>query len=153
MLLEKTIEQTRIPYQYPRTKEQVLANRAVWTAALRSGAFVQTTQVLRSSENEYCCMGVACELFGDAWINPKETGLFFTYRNIIGNISMPPEWISPAMGLSSYDRNHLMGMNDTGKTFSEIADAIDLCPVVVRSLETLVSVKELRDRFEARVKT
>jgi len=46
-----------------------------------------------------------------------------------------------------------MSMNDTGKTFSEIADAIELCQVVVQPLETLISVKEMRDKFEARVKT
>jgi hypothetical protein len=36
--------------------------RDKWVAALRSGAYRQGRGLLRSSTDEYCCLGVLCEL-------------------------------------------------------------------------------------------
>lgn len=34
-----------------------------WVAALRSGEFKQGREVLRTEKNDFCCLGVLCELF------------------------------------------------------------------------------------------
>lgn len=36
--------------------------KAEWIAALRSGDYTQGAFVLRSAKDEYCCLGVLCEL-------------------------------------------------------------------------------------------
>ena len=36
--------------------------QAEWVAALRSGEYKQGTGVLRSEANEFCCLGVLCDL-------------------------------------------------------------------------------------------
>ena len=62
--------------------------KAKWVAALRSGQYAQTEGVLRR-ENEYCCLGVLCDLYA------KETGMeWFPQKNecftMHGNDSMLP---------------------------------------------------------------
>lgn len=44
------------------TKEQQAENRAKWTAALRSGDYLQGQGKLRNESGSYCCLGVACDL-------------------------------------------------------------------------------------------
>lgn len=44
------------------TLEQQAANRTKWVAALRSGEFPQGRRYLRTTDDQYCCLGVACEL-------------------------------------------------------------------------------------------
>ena len=52
-------------------KQALGPNQEKWLAALESGKFKQTKDgYLRTIEGRYCCLGVACELFG-----PKATGL------------------------------------------------------------------------------
>lgn len=36
--------------------------KAQWVAALRSGNYEQTTGVLKSTQGQYCCLGVLCDL-------------------------------------------------------------------------------------------
>lgn len=35
-----------------------------WVAALRSGKYKQGRQYLRTFEDNYCCLGVLCEILG-----------------------------------------------------------------------------------------
>lgn len=37
-------------------------NMRKWIAALRSGQYTQGTGTLRNDKNQYCCLGVACEV-------------------------------------------------------------------------------------------
>lgn len=45
---------------------EVVAHRAAWVAALRSGDYAQTNRVLRRDDG-YCCLGVAEDVRGAAW--------------------------------------------------------------------------------------
>lgn len=56
---------TLSPLKIKRLKE--------WVAALKSGKYIQGKGYLRSGDNKYCCLGVACD------ISKKTTGL--TWRN------------------------------------------------------------------------
>jgi len=46
-------------------------NAKAWIAALRSGEYKQGRKVLRNEKDEYCCLGVACELAARAGVIPK----------------------------------------------------------------------------------
>lgn len=38
-----------------------------WVTALRSGEYRQGKGFLRNSDDEYCCLGVLCDLAGMQW--------------------------------------------------------------------------------------
>lgn len=97
--------------------------------ALRSGEYRQGMGMLRTKDNEFCCLGVACDLYA------KENGLdwqeiadgswkFNGYRNYL------PSEVASWLGIDRWgDFNQetaLSSMNDAGATFEEIADIIDI---------------------------
>lgn len=107
-------------------------------AALRSGEYQQTTGVLRH-ENSYCCLGVACDLAdvgAVGWIPDTGTQAVFAYA---GEIVCLPHSVERFYGFTSnvgdfWERGvggnptTLVHMNDSGKSFSKIADLIDSEP-------------------------
>jgi hypothetical protein len=105
-----------------------------WVAALRSGKYKQGHNVLRSATNQFCCLGVLCDILPDElvkWNREKD----YCYEaempsnGKLGGRSATslPDALEDDLGLN--DRtiiNRLMNMNDTqGKTFDEIADYIE----------------------------
>lgn len=109
-----------------------------WVAALRSGEFEQTQGILRSGENCYCSLGVLVELFR------RETGLGYWQASRFWEKRGGPYsscFLTPAvMDWAGLDDNQaalkpegrdLVGaysvdeINDRGRPFSEIADAIE----------------------------
>jgi len=44
--------------------------QALWTGALRSGAYNQGSGVLKTQTGEFCCLGVLCELAVEAGVIP-----------------------------------------------------------------------------------
>lgn len=52
-----------------KTTEQQQENVKRWVAALRSGNYAQGRGCLRSADDEFCCLGVANDLFGE-WSVP-----------------------------------------------------------------------------------
>lgn len=113
-------------------------NAKRWVAALRSGEYKQTKNKLRS-EDAFCCLGVACDLFvnGNKW----ETYGYVTAkldREVEGGsrphctfYSMPPASIMEKMGLDIdviadvHFISNLATKNDNGVPFTEIADQIE----------------------------
>ncbi len=110
------------------------AVRVKWLAALRSGEYKQGTNFLQK-EDEFCCLGVLCDLavkegvippgeYSDDW-GPDVKVMLFAERS-----SLLPEAIVKWAGFEhdnpQIDDIPLGYMNDKlGKTFSEIADAIE----------------------------
>lgn len=110
--------------------------KAEWIAALRSDEFPQGRKYLNRN-NEYCCLGVRCEL-------DVKAGLL-EVKNVVNGIvwydgsmaGTPSATTMRRWGLSDDAMNSLIIMNDghednvTGeylqepKSFSEIADWID----------------------------
>lgn len=96
-----------------------------WIEALRSGKYKQTTRLLKDSKGGMCCLGVLCEISDSSrWHNhqwggeatdalPKELrdGLGFKSRS--GDIRLP------------FSAESLTSLNDSGLTFSQIADVIE----------------------------
>ena len=116
------------------TPEQQKANRDKWVAALRSGEFEQTQEVLVLEDDDgkksYCCLGVACVLAireGIAEDFPDEE-----YED--WDQELPPsirDWLGLQSGSGRLaedvaEQEHLIGLNDKANlTFTEIADVIE----------------------------
>ena len=91
-----------------------------WLKALRSGKYKQQDEgVLRTPENKYCCLGVAAHLVGCTWI----TGYgYIEKRSGIRGISKIPKILIGYEGIP----DTLAQMNDSGKSFEQIADWIEI---------------------------
>ncbi len=114
-----------------------------WVAALRSGAYQQGMYRLRTRRDTYCCLGVLCDLYakatGTAWTAPTPID---GWRYAGHDVYLPPvvvnwadiNWADiqdtavAAFGYNPCLRREdltLSDLNDDGKSFNEIADAIE----------------------------
>jgi hypothetical protein len=104
------------------TRDEIIANRKKWVAALRSGEWKQCRGTMHDGEG-YCCLGVAyMAFFPGAGIVPHRavdaTNNGFCYTPV-----------ADLAGLSNTEQSEFMRANDLlGKTFAEIADMIDALP-------------------------
>lgn len=106
-----------------------------WTAALRSGEYKQGQGVLRTIGNEYCCLGVLCDLAVKAGIidAPISNDVEYRYGQHGNRCVLPPEvqaWAKIDSEAGGYHQENtfgcsLAGDDDTGHSFAEIADIID----------------------------
>ena len=101
--------------------------KAKWVAALRSGEYKQGKYVLRDQENNFCCLGVLMDIDGCLW-NPTE--LCRVKTNIYsvdgsGETTKLTAITAVKFDLSDEKQVSLISMNDSGKTFAEIADYIE----------------------------
>ena len=112
-------------------------NAKKWVAALRSGEFAQGQHFLRKHDN-YCCLGVACELYrretgnGEWWqvTQGKYTFISDSYEFVTVLPSTVAYWLGLHTEAGEFGvEDSLADMNDTGKTFDEIADVIESEPV------------------------
>lgn len=114
--------------------------KAQWVAALRSGEYTQAAGALRNSKG-FCCLGVLCDLHHKAhpdageWVPEKDHGL----QTYLGATSMPTEEVlawADCGGFGGFGGFGLLKIpgaqdatlvshNDRGRTFLEIADAIE----------------------------
>lgn len=102
--------------------------KAKWLAALRNGAYKQTTKHLRD-DTGFCCLGVLCDV-----IDPSKWTPEGSYEN---SKQLPPESIVKLAELSYKNPTveikkqrgttlrELAALNDNGYTFLQIADLIE----------------------------
>lgn len=113
------------------TREQIRENRKKWVEAIRSGNYVQAQGVLRTAENAFCCLGVACEIFKDhpdvqrGWTK-GDYWFFDAHRDLL------PDSVANLLGIDDCGsfrdncvNNNLASANDNGYSFEEIADIIE----------------------------
>lgn len=95
-----------------------------WLEALRGGKYAQGRMYLRREDNKFCCLGVLCDLVDpNGWTPP---GPLLRYSHSEDFTSLLPMSIAHSAGLEYDDvLNKVMHMNDTGKSFAEIADWIE----------------------------
>lgn len=110
------------------TTEEQREHRRLWVDALRSGKYRQATKQLRSGD-AFCCLGVACDISGlDRWRSAEMP--FYLHENRM----LPAEvqkWLGLSGKLGGYGvriRTYLADLNDSGKSFAEIADIIESEP-------------------------
>jgi hypothetical protein len=106
-------------------------NQTQFLVALRSGNYEQTWTGLHDTCGS-CCLGVAAQEFLTPQTVVKEVGGRIAYD---GEQSFAPKYVIKALGLfsdiGSGNAPHLtslLELNDSGKTFSEIADIIEANP-------------------------
>lgn len=93
-----------------------------WTTALRGGDYKQGSLRLRSSQDTFCCLGVACDLVDPSLWERGVRKSDYTYE---GAPVIPPDRVLEMAGISWHQARDLVCMNDMGHSFSEIADWID----------------------------
>lgn len=108
-----------------------------WTAALRSGEYAQAEGVLRDSNDAFCCLGVACDVYakevGGEW---REGGFFRAGSgetlNDTSKYALPGrvrEWLGLDDASGQYEGAALIDHNDDDKLpFDQIADIIESEP-------------------------
>lgn len=104
--------------------------KAKWLAELRGGRYPQGRNYLLDNEGNYCCMGVlACVAgYGPEEIQCME-GLDEIKCDLLGvwDRSESSMTFSPIVPKSHTTlQRKLAGMNDSGKSFAEIADWIEV---------------------------
>lgn len=128
-------------------------NQEKWLSALESEKFKQGYKALRINDN-YCCLGVACEILGAKISKKDETSHETLYFYESSGVVLP-QTIADQLGLLdlsatispenrhkfySYIKSHgyfgelngsLTAYNDRGATFQQIAKAIRQLPEAV----------------------
>lgn len=95
-----------------------------WLEALRSGKYRQGRGKLRNKDDEFCCLGVLCDLVEpNAW-NHYQDGIGSDPWHHHENVAFPGYHISSRAGVVSKEEA-LAHLNDQGATFAEIADYIE----------------------------
>lgn len=104
----------------------------MWVAALRSGNYKQGINRLRNENNEFCCLGVLCDISEKGKWASLNHFPFYTDGNDWSSFSLPEGiriWAeisvknpSVKVGLDEYTLSHL---NDGGISFEEIANYIE----------------------------
>lgn len=127
---------------YKMTVESVAAVRKyarVWTRELRSGRRKQGAGALCVEKTpgvcEWCCLGVAMDECEEGeWVDAGRLDAWRFRPDVNGpyawGVTMPPDttiaYLMETAASAVYgDGYSLSGLNDSGRTFSQIADVID----------------------------
>lgn len=109
-------------------------HRKKWVAALESGEYGQTKNMLTNGQG-FCCLGVACEISGlGEWVDGPY-GEWVYEVDGEGSNELLPEPVREWLGLAgeggdfNSDTESLANLNDKGKTFKSIAKVIREEPV------------------------
>lgn len=88
-----------------------------WIAALLSGKYEQGKACLRTADNKFCCLGVACDVIdSSSWVKGDRR-----YEHN-GNSGYIPEELGEKVGLSLDIQFMIAPLNDTkGYSFEDIA--------------------------------
>lgn len=104
----------------------------MWADALESGKYKQGRGQLRGNNDDYCCLGVLCDLSGlGVWETPEYTGQYMrfahseTSRETAFLTDEVQNWAEMKDFAGSLpDSISLASENDQGRTFTEIAAII-----------------------------
>lgn len=102
--------------------------KARWVAALRSGEYAQGRRFLRDGAT-FCCLGILCDLHAKEglghWKGERyETSLTIPPTVVAEWAGLPEEYPNPMISIGGR-RLFAADHNDRGRTFAEIADAIE----------------------------
>lgn len=91
-----------------------------WVAALRSGHYKQGAGRLRDGENNCCCLGVLCDIADPAGWKQCAGETVWRHR---GSTAIIDRDLHEQLALTH--TGELMGMNDGGQPFAQIAKYIE----------------------------
>ena len=93
-----------------------------WLAALRNGKYKQGIHFLRNKHNEFCCLGVLCDILPEGeWVTNGHKHYTFRADEEWVNSTLPTDIILKF----NVPVRTLIKMNDDGISFLEIADYIE----------------------------
>lgn len=100
-----------------------------WVKALRSGKYKQGKGFLRTTKNEYCCLGVLCEIHRtvhkkNKWVTKDGVKFYMQTEAALPKTVMKWANVKRQFGSLSSETT-LAALNDNGKTFNQIADIIE----------------------------
>ena len=116
----------------------VMANRAELVAALRSGEYRRGRMSMRNKDDEYCPLGVSCEIYHKHY--PESSGwdescspTRYAFR-VDGSENLylhsAPFAVCEFFGFNGFTAGIIMINNDTiDMSFGEIADFIESLPI------------------------
>lgn len=145
-----------------------------WIKSLKSGKYKQGEGCLKDNKNQFCCLGVACDILGKEYnagqfnknndfICVDESSKYYDYDELSGSDSFLPEDIADKLkthyegliGLSKTRAVKLTSLNDVGINFRGIAAILENYPLVEDSLnrdhidlEDIKLVKEMTERLD-----
>lgn len=108
-----------------------------WVQALRSGQYKQGVGELHPSSKSYCCLGVLCDLYRieqgkGEWVWQKQhTEWLFRVSDREQEVAVLPPTVCQWADMTSTEgaitnvEEGLAALNDSGSTFSELADLIE----------------------------
>lgn len=107
-------------YNENRTDHNTIQN---WILKLRSKEYNQGSQALRTMNDDYCCLGVLCDITpNNVWFEDGEE-LRSNYTNQSGTLL--DNDILHDLGMADVTQKILAGLNDMGTSFDEIANCIE----------------------------
>lgn len=104
--------------------------KALWVADLRAHPELQGTGELNPEGTHYCCLGRLCVLAEQAGIVKRiPTAKYSSFNNQWGPPADSRSHLAAAVqqwaGITPTQEHNLSVMNDSGYTFTEIADSIE----------------------------
>lgn len=92
----------------------------MWVKALRSGKYKQGKHMLSYKDEEFCCLGVLCEVMGlKSEAVPRSYG-----RSYLGVTTYLPQQVAELAEIENQE--NFVAMNDVqGLSFDDIADFIE----------------------------
>lgn len=116
----------------------VKENRAKWIAALRSGEYGQTKEVLCDGEGNYCCLGVLCQVYENEEgkrLNKYITGEFAVNEETLEDLPQVKRWVGLRDDTGRFEYKNgvpaerLAMLNDECDwNFNQLADLIESEP-------------------------
>lgn len=115
------------------------ADKKKWVKALRSGKYEKGEGALRDYNDKYCCLGVACEIFGieAKKVAPSGDGGYESGYQYDLSLGLLPDVLQERLGLTSEGNlpksvllnglalKSLVSLNDSGASFKRIASVIE----------------------------
>jgi len=93
-----------------------------WIAALRSGEYQQGQELLHPTEDEFCCLGVYCDLIDPTW----SLSVFPNTGNNVLTWHTDYRDFAPGENIDMETQEFLAEYwNDAGRTFLEIAEYLE----------------------------
>lgn len=94
-----------------------------WVKALRSGKYKKGIGQLKNKKDEYCCLGVLCDLSGKPWngldgLPPKDIDVWAGFKSRSYNFSKKYK-------VKHSKSEELTFLNDQGLSFKQIANLIE----------------------------
>jgi hypothetical protein len=98
-----------------------------WLEALRSGKYKQGSKCLRPKEDEFCCLGVLCDVINnEGWKECAGDELYsYTGPHAYESNTLIPSDLSYELDLTTQAQTKLAKMNDSGESFEVIAQYIE----------------------------